>query len=168
MGQGNSANKEYMQVLKEICDKDPINATFVTTYIRMLQESRKVADFADPAQDAANGAGQGSSQVADSIAEARKVFESSLRYNASQVNLWESYLSFLQENHSLLGNDADEQVKQVFERAIHSVGKHMKAASIWMQYINFETAQFHMGFSFLLCYVAVQTPLIDFEVINQK
>ena len=36
MGQGNSANKEYMQVLKEICDKDPINATFVTTYIRML------------------------------------------------------------------------------------------------------------------------------------
>ena len=151
-------------MLKEICDKDPINATYVTTYIRMLQERRKNADYSDPVNP--DGAGDGISSLNNSIAEARKVFESSLRYNASQVNLWESYLSFLQDNHALLGSDADEQVKQVFERAIHSVGKHMKAASIWLQYINFETAQFHMGFSFLLCYVAVQTPLLDQEVIN--
>ena len=67
-----------MQVLKEICDKDPINASYVTTYISMLAQR-----------------GNNSS---DSIAEAQKVFESSLRYNASQVNLWESYLNFLLEN----------------------------------------------------------------------
>ena len=42
----------------------------------------------------------------------------------------------------------------------------MKAASIWQQYINFETSQFHMGFSFLLCYVAVQTPLLDYQAIG--
>ena len=67
-----------MQVLKEICDKDPINASYVTTYISLLAQR-----------------GNNSS---DSIAEAQKVFESSLRYNASQVNLWESYLNFLLEN----------------------------------------------------------------------
>ena len=80
-------------MLKEICDKDPINATYVTTYIRMLQESRKNADYSDPVNP--DGAGEGASSLNNSIAEARKVFESSLRYNASQVNLWESYLSFL-------------------------------------------------------------------------
>ena len=102
------------------------------------------------------------------MAEAQKVFESSLRYNASHVDLWENYVTFLQDHHQLLGAEADEQIKQVFERAILSVGKHMKAASIWQQYINFETAQFNMGFSFLLCFVAVQTPLLDHELINQK
>ena len=135
-----------MQVLKEICDKDPINASYVTTYISLLAQR-----------------GNNSS---DSIAEAQKVFESSLRYNASQVNLWESYLNFLLENSQALGVDADDQIKQVFERAIQSVGKHMKAASIWQMYINFETEQFHMGFSFLLCYVAMQTLLIDYENVN--
>jgi len=33
----------------------------------------------------------------------------------------------LQDNSQSLGADADEQIKQVFERAIQSVGKHMKA-----------------------------------------
>lgn len=27
-----------MQVLKEICDKDPINASYVTTYISLLAQ----------------------------------------------------------------------------------------------------------------------------------
>ena len=44
----------------------------------------------------------------------------------------------------------------------------MKAGSIWMQYINFETSQFHMGFSFLLCYVAIQTLLLDYEAQGKK
>ena len=42
----------------------------------------------------------------------------------------------------------------------------MKAASLWQQYIHFETSQFHMGFSFLLCYVALQTLLLDYESIG--
>ena len=90
-----------MQVLKEICDKDPINASYVTTYISLLVQSSNPE-----------------SSKSDAIAEAKKVFESSLRYNASQVNLWESYLTFLQDHHSFLGADADDQIKQVFERAI--------------------------------------------------
>ena len=70
-----------MQVLKEICDKDPINATYVTNYTSLLVQSR-----------------QNDSNATEAISEAQKVYESSLRYNASQVNVWESYLSFLQEH----------------------------------------------------------------------
>ena len=77
-------------------------------------------------------------------------------------------MTFLQDHHQFLGAEADELIKQVFERAIQSVGRHMKAASLWQQYINFETAQFHMGFSFVLCYAALQTLLLDFDVIDQK
>ena len=55
VGQGTSANKEYMQVLKEICDKDPINATYITTYISLLVQSRQNGgDFAYPCADGAN------------------------------------------------------------------------------------------------------------------
>ena len=39
-----------MQVLKEICDKDPINATYVTTYISLLVQSRTSGGSTD--QDA--------------------------------------------------------------------------------------------------------------------
>ena len=35
-GQGVSSNKEYMQVLKEICEKDPLNVGYATKYIAML------------------------------------------------------------------------------------------------------------------------------------
>ena len=69
-----------MQVLKEICNKDPINATYVTTYISLLVSSVQGNPEVDQMQ---------------AIAEAQKVYESSLRYNASQVNLWDNYLSFL-------------------------------------------------------------------------
>lgn len=69
-----------MQVLKEICDKDPINATYVTNYIALLVQSKQGNPEVDQMQ---------------AIAEAQKVYESSLRYNASQVNLWNSYLAFL-------------------------------------------------------------------------
>ena len=88
-----------MQVLKEICDKDPINATYVTTYTRMLHESYKNSDFTDPGQEGATeGAaveGGAVPRSTEAITEARKVFESSLRYNASQVDIWYSYLLFL-------------------------------------------------------------------------
>jgi len=44
----------------------------------------------------------------------------------------------------------------------------MKSAQIWIQYINFETQMFHMGFSFLLCFAAIQTPLLQIDEIYQK
>ena len=59
-----------MQVLKEICDKDPINASYVTTYISLLAQ-RGNRDQVE------------NNNFSDSIGEAQKVFESSLRYNAS-------------------------------------------------------------------------------------
>lgn len=124
-----------MQVLKEICDKDPINAVYVTTYIQLLVQNSKQGGGeygADPAKDGDNPeATVAQLQQKAAIIEAKQVFESSLRYNASQVNLWETYLTFLQDNQQHLGADSDDQIKQVFERAIQSVGKHMKAASIW-------------------------------------
>lgn len=121
-----------MQVLKEICDKDPINAVYVTTYIQLLVQNSKQGEYADAAKDGDNPEATAAQlQQKAAINEAKQVFESSLRYNASQVNLWETYLTFLQDNQQHLGVDPDEQIKQVFERAIQSVGKHMKAASIW-------------------------------------
>lgn len=74
----------------------------------------------------------------------------------------------MQDHNQFLGADADETIKSVFERAIQCVGRHMKSAPLWQQYINFETSQLHMGFSFLLCYVASQTLLLDYESISQK
>ena len=148
--------------MKEICEKDPLNAHYLTTYIELLVQGRPGGDLTEPA------AGQNAAQRRDAFLEAQKVIEGSLRYNASQVNLWDTYLSFLQDHSQFLGDDADEQIKQVFERAIQSVGKHMKAGSIWQQYVNFETSQLHMGFSFLLCFVSIQTLLLDYEVQGKK
>ena len=42
-----------MQVLKEICEKDPINASYVTTYIALLMQGR-TAEANDPASQGTN------------------------------------------------------------------------------------------------------------------
>lgn len=39
----------------------------------------------------------------------------------------------------LEGQEGEAATKNVFERAIQAVGKHMKAESIWLMYIDFET-----------------------------
>ena len=44
----------------------------------------------------------------------------------------------------------------------------MKSAQIWIQYINFETQMFHMGFSLVLCFTAIQTPLLQIDEIYKK
>lgn len=71
------------------------------------------------------------------IEEAQKVFERSLRYNSAQVELWKSYLDFNMIH--LEGTEGEAITKGVFERAIQAVGKHMKADTIWLLYIDFET-----------------------------
>ena len=96
------------------------------------------------------------------------MFEKSLRYNSSQVELWTSYLQFYEDYQEYMKPEGEEMMKQLFERAIQNVGKHMKAAQIWIKYINFETQMFHFSFSFLLCFVAIQTPLLEIEQIYQK
>jgi hypothetical protein len=56
----------------------------------------------------------------------------------------------------------------VFERAIEKIGNHMKATQIWLDYIDFETSAFHMGFVNILCYIASQTPLLGHQEIIEK
>jgi hypothetical protein len=57
-------------------------------------------------------------------------------------------------------NDYDK-TKAIFERAIDNVGNHMRAADIWVKYIEFEIMQNHMGFMNLICYMALKTPLLE-------
>ena len=68
----------------------------------------------------------------------------------------------------LEGTEGEAITKGVFERAIQAVGKHMKADSIWLLYIDFETSLLHWGFVNLLCYIASQTPLLKHESIIEK
>jgi hypothetical protein len=37
----------------------------------------------------------------------------------------------------------------------------MRAADIWVKYIEFEIMQNHMGFMNLICYMALKTPLLE-------
>ena len=68
----------------------------------------------------------------------------------------------------LEGTEGEAVTKGVFERAIQAVGKHMKADSIWLMYIDFETQFMHCGFINLLYFMAVQTPLVKHDIILEK
>lgn len=94
-------------------------------------------------------------------------YESALRYNAAQVELWKRFVDFAFNNY-YLKNQEEEKTKQIFERALDNVGNHMKAADIWIKYIDFELMLNHMGFMNLLFYQALKTPLLDVEGIEQK
>lgn len=54
------------------------------------------------------------------------------------------------------------------ERAMDNVGQHMKAAEIWTQFIDFEIGLNNLGFVNLLCYLAIKTPLLDHEKLEEK
>ena len=151
-----------MNVLKEICERDPINSSYITRYANLLVQNKQAQ------QGPAGQNPEQATELQNTVKEAAKVFEKSIRYNSAQVDLWTSYLQFLQDYQQILGAEGDELIKQLFERAIQTVGKHMKSAQIWIQYINFETMMMHMGFSFLLCFAAVQTPLLQIDEIYQK
>jgi hypothetical protein len=53
------------------------------------------------------------------------------------------------------GSEGEAATKVVFERAIQAVGTHMKADSIWLMYVDFETQFMHWGFINLLFFMAV-------------
>jgi hypothetical protein len=44
----------------------------------------------------------------------------------------------------------------------------MKADSIWLMYIDFETQFMHWGFINLLFFMAVQTPLVKHDLILER
>ena len=100
-----------MAVLREICEKDPINSAYITRYANLLVQQKS-------AQVAANPESQqpGNVDLATTIKEASKVFEKSLRYNSSQVDLWASYLQFYQDQD--LSPEGEAELKNLFERAI--------------------------------------------------
>lgn len=74
---------KYEQLLKEICERDPVNSHFVTQYADLLAWKRK------PTSPNAEDVEKGKTGELD---EAQKVFERSLRYNSANVALWQSYL----------------------------------------------------------------------------
>ena len=85
-----------MNVLKEICERDPINSSYITRYANLLVQN-KSAQQGLPGQNPEGQHAGGNDGLVSTIKEASKVFEKSLRYNSSQVELWTSYLQFYQD-----------------------------------------------------------------------
>jgi hypothetical protein len=52
----------------------------------------------------------------------------------AQVELWEQYLKF-----SIQYPKTEEATRNLFERAINCVGKHMKSVNIWLMWIDYLT-----------------------------
>jgi len=94
-------------------------------------------------------------------------FEKALRYNGAQIELWKLFVNFAIQYH-YIDNADEDKCKQILERAMDNVGHHMKAGEIWQHFIDFETAQNHMGFVNLLGYLAIKTPLLDTDSIVEK
>jgi hypothetical protein len=72
-------------ILKEICERDPINYQFVSQYADLLARKRRTNSVINAEEDTPLNKG-------NEIEEAQKVFERSLRYNSANVTLWQSYL----------------------------------------------------------------------------
>jgi hypothetical protein len=81
----------------------------------------------------------------------------------AQVELWEQYLKF-----SIQYPKTEEATRNLFERAINCVGKHMKSVNIWLMWIDYLTYVQQMGLVNLACYMAVKTPLLDHDLILGK
>jgi hypothetical protein len=81
------------------------------------------------------------------------------------VELWKRFVDFALTNFFIKNQD-EEKTKQIFERALDNVGNHMKAADIWLKYVDFELMLNHMGFMNLLLYLALKTPLLETEAIE--
>ena len=142
-------------MLKNIVERDPLNSVYVSKYANCL---------------AAKATGDAASRLT-LIDEAEKVYERSLRQNTAQVDLWVSYLQFSMQHHSspeINNPEGESTTRTLFERAINAVGQHMKAAQVWTMFIDFETSLLHLSYVHLLCYLAMKTPLLDYEDIFFK
>jgi len=62
----------------------------------------------------------------------------------------------------------DELTNSVFERAIQAVGKQMLATNIWLMWIDYETSFLNMAKCNLLCFLALQTPLLNIDLVLSK
>ncbi|CDW82944.1 pre-mrna-processing factor [Stylonychia lemnae] len=134
--------EQYIAVIQDICNKDPLNYIYVHKLANLLVAQNK-------------------------IAEAQECYEKSLRYNSAQVELWKRFVDFAMEIHYFT-NQEEDKCKQIFERAVDNVGQHMKGLEIWTKYMDFETTLNHMSFVNLLGYLSVKTPLIGTEEAETK
>lgn len=75
---------KYEALLKEICERDPINSQFVSQYAELLVQKR--------VQPLENSVDENLQIKGNEVEEAQKIFERSLRYNSANVALWQSYL----------------------------------------------------------------------------
>ena len=93
--------------------------------------------------------------------------------NTSSVELWSTYIDFLQqledvyprlqgEDHAALETEREAKARLVFERAIEHVGfTNLGSGGIWLKYIEFETVARNVSAVNLLCYMALETPLTN-------
>lgn len=49
-----------------------------------------------------------------------------------------------------------------------NVGQHMKAADIWLTFIDYEMSLNNLGFVNLLFYLAIKTPLLETEKVETR
>lgn len=49
-----------------------------------------------------------------------------------------------------------------------NVGQHMHGGEIWIAFIDFEMSLNHLGFVGLIGYLALKTPLVEAEIIEEK
>jgi hypothetical protein len=106
---GAQDDPKYEALIRDICERDPINSHYVTEYATLLARKRRTENT--------ENAEEADKQVKSSeIEEAQKVFERSLRYNSANVALWQSYLQFNIDH--LEGPEGEATTKAVFERAI--------------------------------------------------
>lgn len=76
-------------------------------------------------------------------------------------------MSFAIQYHYLENQD-EEKCKAILERAIDNVGQHMQASEIWTQFFDYETSLNHLGFANLIGFLAIKTPLIEQESVENK
>lgn len=62
----------------------------------------------------------------------------------------------------------EEGTKDLFERAISTVGRHFKSGNVWLLWIDFQTSLYHMSFVNLICFLAARTPLQQHDQILGK
>lgn len=66
------------------------------------------------------------------------------------------------EDHAALETAREIKARLIFERAIENVGfTNIHSTSIWRKYIEFETVARNVSAVNLLCYMALETPLLN-------
>jgi len=98
----------------------------------------------------------------DNLQKSNQIYELALKYCTGSIELWLCYCLHVQEN---LTEDNVTNVRNVFERAVSSVGQLHHSHILWEKYIEFEQAQNEMirvsNLYRRVLQVALDEPLLD-------